>query len=69
MGKPVHAVAGVATPESDARIRKRENERGWLAKQNGEPRENCPWDPNSMVAGWWFEGYDSELPPGEVTPQ
>lgn len=67
--KEATASAAIATPETDARNRAREMQKGWQAKQNGEPRDSCPWDPNSLTAKWWFEGYDSDVPPGNFEPQ
>jgi hypothetical protein len=69
MTKTVHVQPAIATPESDARIRKRETRKGWGAKTQGQPRESCPWDPASLTGKWWLEGYDSDLPPDEVEPQ
>lgn len=59
----------IATPESDAELAKRERAKGYKAKELGWPRKTCPHDPNSLIAKWWFEGYDSDYPPGDVTPQ
>lgn len=55
----------IATPESDARLRKEYNSKGFAAKKNNQPR-TPPCDPNSMIGGWWFEGYDNAIIQGEV---
>ena len=56
----------IATPESDARLRKEYNRKGYLAKENDQPRIP-PGDPTSLVASWWFEGYDNAIIQGEAT--
>lgn len=46
------------SPETDAGLRERETERGRLASLAGFPRDTCPWDTTSLLAKWWFEGFD-----------
>jgi hypothetical protein len=52
------AVAAIATPKTDAALKRRYGNAGAKAYKEGKPRQ-CPGDPNSMVGGWWFEGYDA----------
>lgn len=51
------AIASIATPETDAALRRRENENGRAAKTQGLPRDTCPWL-GGLCEAWWLEGYD-----------
>lgn len=51
----------LATPETDARLRAEQNAAGAAAKHQELPRSACPHDPTSLIASWWFEGYDRLL--------
>ncbi len=58
----------LATPATDAALRKRYRGYGQAAKLAGRPREpdHCQ-DPTSLIASWWYEGYDAvELPSVEM---
>ena len=48
----------IATPESDARIRAEQHAAAQQAFRDNQPRTACPHDPQSLIARWWFEGYD-----------
>jgi hypothetical protein len=50
----------LATPETDARLRAEQNTAGAAARSEGRPRTDCPHDPQSLIASWWFEGYDQK---------
>lgn len=52
------AKIGIATPETDAKLRKEYMAKGREAARQGLARDPSPIDPKSMIAGWWFEGYD-----------
>ena len=56
--EPIKAYTLQATPKTDAKLRKKYFRLGNAAKLKGLPRVP-PGDPTSMIAGWWFEGYDS----------
>jgi hypothetical protein len=56
MKKPPASIA-IATPESDAKLRREYNEKGARAYMTGQPR-TPPCDPSSLIGAWWFEGYD-----------
>lgn len=47
----------IATEKTDAKLAKEYRKKGRKAKEAGLSREP-PCDPNSMIAGWWYEGYD-----------
>lgn len=47
----------LATPETDAKLRRQYKANGAAAYRAGAARA-VRFDPNSMIAGWWFEGYD-----------
>ena len=49
----------IATPESDAKLRKKYFNKGLKAKLKNKPRKAKCQDQNSLIASWWFEGYDS----------
>jgi ribosome modulation factor len=54
------ATAGVATAESDAKLRESENQKGRAAKHDGLSREACPWS-GGLCENWWLEGYDGVI--------
>lgn len=47
-----------ATPQSDARLRRIYNAQGFTAARMGRPRLPENMDPKSLIAFWWFEGFD-----------
>lgn len=47
----------IATPESDARLRKEWMNKGIEARIAGLKKEECPV--NGMIKGWWEEGWDA----------
>lgn len=47
----------IATPESDRKLRERENRKGRMAAIDGLPRSACPWT-GGLCEAWWLEGYD-----------
>lgn len=49
--------AAIATPETDAELRRDYSDRGMRAYLTSAPR-TPPCDPNSLIGSWWFEGYD-----------
>jgi len=49
----------LATPQTDRKLRREQNAAGRQARIDGKPRSSCPHDPNSLVAEFWFEGYDA----------
>lgn len=49
----------IATPESDAKLRKRYFNKGLKAKLKNKTRKAECQDQTSLIASWWFEGYDS----------
>lgn len=51
----------IATAESDARLRAEQNSAGNAARIAENLRSDCPHDPSSLIASWWFEGYDQGL--------
>jgi hypothetical protein len=51
------ATAAIATPESDAKLRLREIEKGSLARRENLPRSACPWK-GGVLQGWWLKGWD-----------
>jgi hypothetical protein len=53
------AQIAIATPQSDARLRAENNAAGHAARRADLARSACPHDPQSLVAQWWFEGYDN----------
>lgn len=57
----------VATPQSDAALRKKFRARGYLARRNDVKREECPHD--GLIAKWWLEGWDGVYaePPQALT--
>jgi hypothetical protein len=50
------ARASIATPESDAKLRRKYRRLGNRARLNGVKREDCPVD--GLIAQWWREGWD-----------
>lgn len=52
--------AMIATPESDARLRKLFRRDGASARRAGVKREDCPVD--GLIKQWWLEGWDGMLP-------
>lgn len=54
------AIASVATPQTDAALRKRYSAMGRKAFEAGASRQ-CRFDPQSMLAAFWFEGWDAAL--------
>lgn len=46
------------TIESDAELKAFYESLGVKAFYAGEPREFTHGDPNSMIGGWWFGGWD-----------
>lgn len=65
-------VAAVATRRTDADLRRRYNAMGAAAHKAGAARQ-CRMDPRSMIAAFWFEGWDAEHarhePPRPREPQ
>lgn len=59
------ATASIATPATDAVLRKRYRKMGAKARANGIPRDKCPCD--GLIAGWWEEGWDGVPPSGPET--
>lgn len=55
----MHATALIATPATDAALRRQCRAKGAAAWRAGAKRE-CRYDPNSMIAAFWFEGWDGE---------
>lgn len=53
--------ASIATPESDALLSAMARRRGRMARELGQLRDNCPFNPNSLIASWWFEGWDEAV--------
>ena len=49
----------IATPESDAKLRKKYFNKGLKAKLKNQPRKAECQDQNSLIASWWFEVYYS----------
>lgn len=56
----------IATPHTDAVLRKRYWKLGAKAHADGVKREDCPCD--GMIKGWWLEGWDWEAMLQTATP-
>jgi len=52
-----HAIASIATPQTDAALQRRYSAMGRAAFKAGAARQ-CRMDPNSMLAAFWFQGWD-----------
>jgi hypothetical protein len=64
MTKPtVTARPAIATPESDAKLRAEYQAKGYKARQDGVTRDQGP--AGGLIAKWWLEGWDSQLPPSK----
>lgn len=50
----------IATPKTDAKLRRRYRQQGADAKRAGLSRDICPFD--GMIKTWWQEGWDGEPP-------
>ncbi len=48
----------IATPETDAKLKREYETNGAEAYNTGKPR-TPPCDPQSLIGGWWFGGYDA----------
>ena len=48
----------IATPKTDAKLRKQYNKKGRDAKLAGKPISDNPACPGSMIWGWWNEGWN-----------
>lgn len=48
----------LATPQTDAKLKRDYGKKGAKAFQDGKPRE-FGGDPGSMVGAWWYAGYDA----------
>ena len=60
----------IATPATDEALSWRTRGKGAEARREGLARTACPHDPKSLIAGWWFEGYDRpELAGGPAQAQ
>ena len=46
----------IATPETDAKLRREFRQKGADAKKAGVKWEDCPYD--GMIKLWWREGWD-----------
>jgi hypothetical protein len=49
----------IATPQSDAKLRKAEAKKGATAFRKGLPRSTNPWN-GGMLEHAWNEGYEAE---------
>ena len=56
----------IATPQTDAILRKRYWKLGAKAQAEGVKREACPC--NGMIKGWWLEGWDWQAAFQAATP-
>ncbi len=50
----------LATPKTDARLRKRFRTLGMKARELGVERDDCPYD--GLLKVWWTEGWAGVLP-------
>lgn len=57
MAEALNATTLIATPETDAKLRRKYMAMGAAAYRAGAGR-SVRLHPNSMLCGWWFEGYD-----------
>lgn len=54
----INAKAAIATAESDAELRHEYFKKGFSHRENARTREFPFGDPNSLIAKWFFEGWD-----------
>jgi hypothetical protein len=58
----------LATPQTDARLKREYTQSGGKAYRAGQAR-SFRGDPKSMIAAWWFQGYDMAASLGAPDPK